>query len=425
MDYQDSVHDRSEARGSTVEGVINEFCKRSFLHDFLFLRPTRVNDGEELTDLLVVLDAQCLCIQIKASGQEFSRSGQRLANWAVKRLRDAGRQAAGAIRKLAAAEVSATHPWRGNVEFKAGDLAPVSGIALVEYIGPPFALRAATKHRSSTGIPIHYFSLNDFLNLVDLLGTFADLVEYLRQRAQASEDVRRIIGNERDVLAAYLFDGHLADGLAPADVEGRWYGMTESERDAFDRRRRHDIFVDFYNGVIDELHNRDPEKSSYQPPELTEFVGDASDTSYLHTATELNKLPYAYRREIGQRLFQAAKAVKSSKEPRMFSYRNLGQRWVLTYLVTPYMDRTVRIRKLYWLVASAQVQYACESVIGIACPSLDSNQGYDCLFADKVTYDRDEVLKAGPTITRSSKIAVSAFPDPSDDLLLPADADFE
>jgi len=109
----------------------------------------------------------------------------------------------------------------------------------------------------------------------------------------------------------------------------------------------------------------------------------------------------------------------------MFTYRNLGQPWVLTFLATPNMDRTSRIRNLHLAVASAQIQYGCQSVIGIAYPSLDSNQGYDYIFVDKVTYDKEEISKFAPIITKSTAIELRAFPDPGDDSLLPTDEDFE
>ncbi len=374
---------------------------------------------------MAILEEKCLCIEIKAAGRGSSRSGERLTRWALKKFSKAGSQAAGATRKIMTSNTSAIHPWRGNVSFHAGDLIPICGIALVEYFGLPFRLPSDTKHQASKGIPTHYFSLNDFLNLVDLLGTLPDIIEYLQQRASISDDARSIIGKERDLYATYLLDGHLQPRLSYRDVENRWSHLIDEE-ESFERKKKHNIFVDFYNGLINELHQRDPNRLSYYPPELIKYAKTMSDrTSYLEIATRLNKLPYIYRREIGKHLFQAAKAVKDDAKIRMFTYRNLSQPWVLTFIVTPNMDRTSRIRKLYLLVASAQIQYGCQSVIGIACPSLDSNQGYDYLFVDKVTYDEDEVRKLAPEIVKSTSIILRAFPNLGDDALLPKDEDFE
>ena len=89
-------------------------------------------------------------------------------------------------------------------------------------------------------------------------------------------------------------------------------GSAIDVEESFERKRKHDIFVDFYNGLISELHHQDPNKLSYQPPELANHVRPLSDkTSYLEIATRLNKLPYTYRREIGKHLFQTSKVVKS------------------------------------------------------------------------------------------------------------------
>jgi len=279
--------------------------------------------------------------------------------------------------------------------------------------------------QTSKGIPVHYSSLNDFLNLVDLLGTLPDIIEYLRQRAEVSHDVKSIIGNERDLYATYLLDGRLRSGLSYKEIRNRWSHLIDVE-ESFDRKRKHNIFVGFYNSLIEELYNQDLDKLSYHPPELTEFMIPISDrTSYLEIATQLNKLAYIYRREIGKHLFQTAKAVKGDGKTRMFTYRNLGQPWVLTFLVAPNMDRTLRIRQLNLLVASAQIQYGCRSVIGIACPSLDSNQGFDYIFIDKATYNEEEVKKVAPRIIKTTEIMLTSFPEAADDSLLPKDEDFE
>jgi hypothetical protein len=415
----------SKQRGSAFEELTDEFCKRSFLQDFLFLRPERVSIRKELADLLAILDDKCLCIQIKARGSDSPTWGQRHDNWAMKQFNKAGRQAAGAIREVVTSGVSATHSWRGNVVFHAGELIPVCGIALVEYLGQPFVLTPEVKHQTPKGIPIHYFSLNDFLNLVDILGTLPDIIEYLRQRALISDDVKCRIGNERDLCATYLSDGHLRSGLSYEEVETRWSHLTDVEQ-SFERKRKHNIFVDFYNGIIDELRHQDPDKLSYQPPELAEYVKPVSNkTSYLEIATRLNKLPYIHRREIAKHLFQTAKIVKGDGKTRMFTYPELGQPWVLAFLVTPNMNRTLRIRQLNSLVASAKIQYGCQSVIGIACPSLASNQGFDCIFVDKVTYNEEEVKNFAPIITKTTQITLTPFPKPVDDALLPKDEDFE
>lgn len=417
--------DTFKQHGSTIEQLTAEFCKRSFLQDFLFLRPKRVSEHKELTDLLAILEGKCLCIQIKASGKSSPRSGQRLTKWATKKFVKAGNQAAGTTRKIMTSAISATHLWQGNVAFQAGDLLPICGIALVEYFGPPFILTSGIRHRTSKGVPIHYFSLNDFFNLVDLLGTLPDTIEYLRQRASISEEARSIIGKERDLYATYLLDGRLRPGLGSKDVENRWSYTIGVEGESFERKRKHNIFVDFYNGLVGELHQRDADMLSYFPPELLKYVKPTSDKSYLEIATELNKLAYMHRREIGKRLFQAAKAVKKDAKSRMFTFREPDPQWVLAFLVTPKIDRMSRIRNLHLLLASAQTEYGCQNGIGVACPSLDSNQGFDFILAEKVTYDKEQIRKFAPVITKSTEITLRAFPDQADDSLLPTDEDFE
>ena len=54
----------SKQRGPVMEELTNEFCKRSFLQDFLFLRPELVSTNRELADLLAILDNILKALQL-------------------------------------------------------------------------------------------------------------------------------------------------------------------------------------------------------------------------------------------------------------------------------------------------------------------------------------------------------------------------
>lgn len=423
-----SNSDTSKQRGSTVEDLTEQFCKKSFLQDFLYLRPKRVTGSKELelTDLLVVLEGRCLCIQIKASGKSSPRSGQRLIKWAGKRLVKAGHQTAGATRKIMTSVISTNHLWQGNVVFHVGDLLPICGIAAVEYLGPPFVLTFGIKHQTSERVPIQYFSLNDFLNLIDLLGALPDIFKYLQQRALISDDVRSMIGKERDLIATYLLDGHLRPGLSCKDVENRWSYLMNLHGEDFARKRKHDIYTVFFNGIIDELHNQDPSKDSYLPEEIAaQILPKPNKQAYLEIATELNKLSYLYRRELGRCLFQAAKHVKQNGKSRWFYCLDDKQQWVLVFLITPYMDRKSRLRKLNLAAAIALTKLGRQNGIAIACPDLYSNQGFDCILYEKVTFDSPEVRKLALSEPDAYTTTLKSFPDSADDIFFPVDKDFE
>jgi len=418
--------DTSKQRGSAIEELIEQFCKRPFLQDFLFLRPKRARDNKELTDLLVILGDRCLCIELKASGTGSSRSGEKLIDWASKRFVEAGKKAAGTTRQLAISNVSTNHLWQGNVIFRAGDLLPICGIAVVEYLGPHFILMSGIKHQTSKGVSIQYFSLNDFLNLVDLLVTLPDTIEYIKQRASISDDTKNVIGKERDLVATYLLDGHLRPGLSCKDIDGRWSYLVNMHGEAFARKREHDKFTLFFNGIIDELHNQDPHRNSYWPKELTASTTPTSDKqAYLKIATQLNKLPYLHRRDLGRRLFQAAKHVKEYGKSRSFYCLDDKQQWVLAFLITSDMNRESRIKNLCWLAAIALTKLERQNGIAIACPSLDSNQGLDCILYEKVTFNSPEIRRLASLEPDAHIVTLKSFPDPADDAFLPTDEDFE
>jgi hypothetical protein len=134
--------------------------------------------------------------------QDKQRTGEKLTRWIEKETRKAASQIKGAIRTLRERPLWCEHARRGRVEFQAGHLKPLQALAIVETqasVAIPNGLPNV-----SDGVPISYLSLNDFLNLVNELRAFPEIVLYLAQRVAFAESAQIPLGAERPVYARYL-----------------------------------------------------------------------------------------------------------------------------------------------------------------------------------------------------------------------------
>lgn len=91
--------------------------------------------------------------------------------------------------------------FRGWWHRLTSDLIPVHAVVVVECWQ---SVQLADLPLSSEGVPISYFSSNDFLNLIEGLWAFPEIVFYLEQRALLPAPDRATVGGERVIYARYL-----------------------------------------------------------------------------------------------------------------------------------------------------------------------------------------------------------------------------
>jgi len=404
---------KTQSHVTVVEGVIKHICERPFLNDFIFLRAKRVDNGNEFTDLLLILDNSCVCVEIKTSNK--IRLPNDLINWVNTKLAEAHGQLIEGFDAVMKSSLTAKHGWQGRVTFNTGAFRVVAGISLIDYTGPPILVTPYDNMHS--GIPIHHFSISDFLDIANLLGTLPDIFKYLEQRKLLPEEIRSTIGNEADIIGEYFLNERLSSSLTLSDIAGKWQYLITKYGPAYERKLRYDEYVLFYNGIIAELHREDAELQKNWPKELVKSSDKPRDKrKYLQIATQLNKLPLIYRRTLGKRIITAANNAEKFKKSRCFYGLDNTQQWVYAFLFTLDMDRERRIRNLMQLAATACVKANVKNCIAIACPSVNSLLGFDYLFYENVRFD-DPRLKELVALEPDLKITTSrAFPDPEDDV---------
>jgi len=161
-----------EQRGEYVERFIADLSSMFFLNDFVFRKPSYVTGGHkrEVTDLLLVLNQECILISVKGTDGE-EKTDDRFHFWVQKKAGQASNNAKVACQRTARLEISGINLWGEERTFPAGSLTPVCGIGLVECSQDMFgeiALGISTGGASAGTYPVHTLSINDFLNIAML-----------------------------------------------------------------------------------------------------------------------------------------------------------------------------------------------------------------------------------------------------------------
>jgi hypothetical protein len=291
------------------------FASTPLIGECVFLNPA-FSDGQrarEACDLLLVLRDQAIVVQMKT--QDKLRAGEKLIRWVERETRKAARQIKGAIRTIGSQAVWSDHPRRGRVKFEAGHLKPVHGLVIVDTSRE--VATGISLPRSCGGIPVSYLSTNDFLNLIDELRAFPEIVLYLAQRAMFAERAEIPLGAERTVYGAYLVNeggfgnccncDELAEALKGTSLDG-----------LFREKRAADEAARVVEHFVDSLAARVADWDKGLSAELLRgFDASNGRKNYLRIQEEFCDLRLADRRALGRQLLELRSMVDASTRPDM------------------------------------------------------------------------------------------------------------
>ena len=398
-------------QGHLLEQIIAKFSSRFFMKDFVILNPKYERSGNqrELADLLLVLDDSCIVVSVKGTDGKF-KSKTKLKNWLAKKTLEGLRQAKGGINWLSKVQFSGKDLWGEVREFPRNSLNPLCGIVLLECSQQPFRTVEFTAQIPQATVPLHFLSLNDFLNVVHWLSSIWDVFNYFSKRA----DIRQMftgINQERPVVAFYTLRSMDLTGILAADKK-----ELEKLRDfhqlhllenlpQYDERQKSAAHV---NAIVHALHTRDPEMNDYCPVDLRVGVEPLERrSSYLKMAAMLNGLPMSNKVWIGKELEGYLVALRNSGRAGCFAFQRLQSELIFVFACFSKLSRTERIRKAHEMLPAALYQYKVSEGLVIAFDADNSDTGYDLIWVRNYT-DFTELDR---------KLGAFLFPESTDTLV--------
>jgi hypothetical protein len=372
----------TEQRGEFVERFIADLSSMFFLNDFVFRQPSYMTGGQkrEVTDLLLVLNQECILVSVKGTDGE-EKTPERFHLWVQKKAGQASTNARVACQRTARLEVSGTNLWGEEKTFPAGSLTPICGIGLVEctqdMIGQ-IRLDTPPEDAKEGSYPVHTLSINDFLNIAMLLGSIWDVFNYFKRRAQVSHLIPGL-NMERPLLCYYILKScEDFSGYKPEDAEELAELLQFFMLDKLPEFGERDRFAGYINAVVYQLHTRHPEFEQYVPAEFRHMIEPAERRqAYLGMAARLNSLPMSNKAWLGRRIESSIREVRRTGNCRCFHYKQLLGDVVFVFAVFTGWSRTEKLRALAKFLPAAQYDTNLIEALGIAYDADDDNMGFD------------------------------------------------
>lgn len=312
-------------RSLFAEKFAAELSSKPLVWECVFPNPKFLDKSEkEVCDFMLILKSKTILVQMKAQEDPESRSREKLESWVVKKTKEALKQLQGAINTVSSRDFWCIHPRRGKVEFKANSLNIVHGIVLVESTFDPKTQIQLPRDLSTSfrGIPVSYFSLNDFLNIIKELRAFPEITAYLRWRHHLSEDTRRTCGGERTFFEYYMLTEGAQDQIKSYEVmQAEVAENPNLVKICLNNLHSYTTATSLIEDVTNQLSERSGTYLKNLPSEIAALYEPAnSRKGYLRMQEEICDLFLPERKYLGAQFQKLIGAVQYSHQEQDFRY---------------------------------------------------------------------------------------------------------
>jgi len=352
-------------RTEWAERDVEDFLSLPFIAEFVFrsVRTDVNRKQEEVADFLILHRGACLLVEQKCQEDPSRRTPEKVELWARKKAKQGWKQVHRAFTRPRRFPVWCDHPRLGrHVEFPSG-LPPIQhGIVTVEVFQPvdlqPDAERLPLDH---AGVPITYFSVNDFLNLAVELRSVPELMDYLAARRSLPPADLRLIGDERTLFSFYVLNGGSFMGCA-GHSDARIALATQQDRlqAALQRKFEADQYAYLLEHVADELASRNPKFAEGMPPELLGAYDPADKRrNYLEMQAALADLRLRERAELGRGFYGAIEQVAHKGQGFTFRAARFDSmpEWVYVLGASKNVERAELLSRMMVLMGGAMAFY--------------------------------------------------------------------
>lgn len=279
---------------------------------------------KEVVDLLLVLRSEGIFISLKCQRNPTKRRGDKLSKWINKKTKEALVQLKGGIRTSQTKAFWCEHPRRGKTYFKPNEIKITQAIVLVE------TLNIVSLHDDFPliigNIPVYYFSVNDFLNIINELRTIRDIQKYLEARLSLPQDVAVTLGLEKVVYEYYILNNGV---FPPVHDMSHIVNEVNCNRESIDRLLsvKHDMDKNTYyvegisNALSERLRNHE---KGLDERYVTRYDNSSNRINYILMQNELCDLVLVERRMLGQQIYELINAIKNNSDLMSMCYQALS-----------------------------------------------------------------------------------------------------
>ena len=275
----------------------------------------------EVVDLLLILRNKGIFISIKCQQNPDTRTEDKLNRWVQKSAHSAVRQVGGGIRTSKTRGFWCTHHRRGRVTFERNQISPVRAVVIVESHQIVQLNRELPLEIDS--VPVSYFSTDDFLNLLNELRTFNDLLRYMDARSSICQELQRTVGIEQDLFENYvLHRGSLGDLLDLQDLQQQNFDHKAEIIQLTKERTFENQLAAPIERLSDKLSNRlENHQEGLDEVHRARFDPNSQRSNYLLIQNELCDLVIDERRKLSVLLTHVAKKVEDTESQQYIGYQ--------------------------------------------------------------------------------------------------------
>jgi len=307
------------SRTEWAEKFVAQFSSLPLSRECVYHSPRFLKKGieKEVCDHFIIMKEETILISMKAQEDPDSKSGKKLKSWIKKSSNKAVKQARGAIKTITNEKFWCDHDIRGKVNFDPKSIEVKYVIVIVELFDDHF-LMSEKLPNAQYGIPILYFSVNDFLNLISELRTFTDLKNYLESKSSLSVKTRNYIGYELKFFQHYISHSQSFGNITSINdltvVRSKWIEFI-------DWKKENEANMELTENVINSLTERLPNyRSGLRKDTLQAFDPDNARDNYMLMQQEICELNLNERVQFGAQFNNIIEKNKNESNDKNTAY---------------------------------------------------------------------------------------------------------
>jgi len=165
-----------------------------------------------------------------------------------------------------------------------------------------------------SGVPVSYFSVNDFQNVIAELRAFPEIAAYLKLRQSLPGDTVRAIGGESIIFLYYLQHGRTFDGWTSFDDASNAAGLVPDPHSVLLAARDGEHGAHLLERVADALATRADNYLDGLPLDLAErFDPPSHRQNYLRMQENICDLALDGRKLLGLKLWESIQRLRADQ----------------------------------------------------------------------------------------------------------------